>query len=376
MHGRWGRARLVCQYDPGMVNVGFRTLGGAQVVLGIEAGVWTLPTDAPIIDLTELYAVRGLVDAHAHLSADSLADATSAGPGSRSVGDRAWSQLASGVFLLFDKGAGDRAHLSVLSEPPDRRPEMQMAGTILYPPGGYYPGVSTCEVDVADLGGLIAEEAAAPATWVKLVGDWPRPGQGAVPNFTVEQMAEVVHIAHAAGCRVAIHAAGPLTSSMAVEAGVDSIEHGLFLTEDDLVTLGARGGAWVPTLLAMAGVRDSLRTGSSGWTLFDEGITNAARLLPAAVEAGVTVLAGTDLTVPHGGVAREAIALAEAGLAAADVVHSLTDAGYGYARLGEPFSVGSPADLVGFAADPRERVSALAVPTVVMRRGHLLADRR
>jgi len=360
-----------------MVNVAFRTLEDAPMVLGVEKGLWVPPTDAPAIDLTDLYAVRGLVDAHAHLASDSLADATPGGQVSRrTVADRAWSQLAAGVFLLFDKGAGDRAHLSILSEPPDRRPEMEMAGTILYPPGGYYVGFSAREVDLDDLGSLIADESAAPASWVKLVGDWPRPGQGAVPNFSVEQMAEVVRIAHSAGCRVAIHAAGPRTSSMAVEAGVDSIEHGLFLTAGDLAMLGSRGGAWVPTLLAMTGVRDSLRPGSSGWALFDEGIANAKTLVTTAVEAGVTVLAGTDLTVPHGGVAQEAVALAEAGLAPGDVVHSLTDAGYDYAGLGGPFAIGSPADLVCFDANPRERLSVLTTPTVVMRRGNLLADLR
>ncbi len=366
-----------------MGNVALRTLDGERLTLGVDGGRFAEATDDAAIDLTSLYSVRGLVDAHAHLGSDSLADAVDSIPEppdplavARSARRRAWSQLASGVFLLFDKGAGNRAHLAILSEPPEHRPDAEMAGTILYPPGGYYPGFSPRELDLGDLQATIAAEASSPASWIKVVGDWPRPGQGAIPNFTEEQLARVVELAHAAGCRVAIHAAAPRTSSLAVAAGVDSIEHGLFLSGDDIRALGARGGAWVPTITAMSGVRDSLRPGGSGWSLFDEGIANAKRLLVDAVEAGVTVLGGTDLTLAHGRVAKEGVALAEAGMAARDVVHALTDAGYAYAGLGEPFAIGGAADAVAFATDPRHDVRTLTEPVVVVRRGVVIVDRR
>lgn len=362
-------------------NISFRPLDGGPRTLGVDGGVFTDPLDGPTVDATDLYAVRGLVDAHSHIASDSLAGAIPSGrkppsPGDRTPRDRAWSQLESGVFLLYDKGAGDRAHLSVLAEPPESRPDMEMAGTILYPPGGYYPGFSPRELDLDDLVPTVTAEAEAPATWVKVIGDWPRPHRGAIPNFTEEQLARVVEIAHSAGCRVAIHAAAPRTSSMAVRAGVDSIEHGLFLTHDDIRALGARKGAWVPTIAAMSGVRDSLRPDSSGRHLFDEGIANAQRLLVPAVEAGVVVLAGTDLTVPHGRVALEGLALVAAGLSAADVVHVLTGAGFAYAGLGEAFRIGGGADLVACAADPRDDIGTLLHPVLVMRRGELIVDRR
>lgn len=362
-------------------NVSFRHIDGRTRTLGMADGLFTDPVDGPIIDATALYAVRGLVDAHSHIASDSLADAIPSGrkgssPGDRTPRDRAWSQLESGVFLLYDKGAGDRAHLSILSEPPTSRPDMEMAGTILYPPGGYYPGFSPRELDLDDLIPTVATEAEAPAKWVKVIGDWPRPHQGAVPNFTGDQLARVVEIAHSAGCRVAIHAAAPHTSTMAVAAGVDSIEHGLFLTEDDIRALGARGGAWVPTIAAMSGVRDSLRPDSSGWRLFDEGLANARQLLVPAIKAGVVVLAGTDLTVPHGQVAMEGLTMAEAGLPATEVVHVLTEAGFAYGGLGEAFRVGGSADLVAFAADPRDDIGILLDPILVMRRGELIVDRR
>lgn len=360
-----------------MPTISIRTLSGQSVTLGVSDGRFTAPDgDAPL-DLTGLHAVRGLVDAHAHLANESIhdvADLTATPPGSPKT--RAWTHLESGVFLLFDKGGRDRSHLRILSEPPSRRPDLEMAGTILYPPGGYYAGFADLEVDLADLTSIIGEQASGDASWVKLVGDWPKPGQGPTPNYTEEQLAEVVSVAHGAGRRVAIHAAAPRTSSMAVAAGVDSIEHGLFLTPDDVAALGARGGAWVPTISAMTMVRDSLRPGGSGWNLFDEGIANARSLLVDAVDAGVTVLCGTDLGLAHGQVAHEAVELARSGLSPEQTVTAVTTAGYDYAGLGSSFAPGEPADVVAFAANPLEDITTLTSPVVVIRRGSVLVDRR
>lgn len=357
-----------------MATVAFRTADGTEYVRSIVDGRFT-PGGAPDLDLRALTSLPGFTDAHAHLANDSLDDYLGASPASSPAG-RAFAHLRSGVFLVYDKGAANRSHLSVLDEDPSRRPDLEMAGSIIHPPGGYYPGVSDRESDVADLVAVASEEASGPARWVKLIGDWPRPGLGAIPNYDEGDLARVVATAHAAGCRVAIHTAAPGTPSMAVRAGVDSIEHGLFLGAGDIELLGSRGGAWVPTLIAMASIRDALRAGSSGQILFDDGLRNAASLLRDAVDAGVHVLAGTDLAVPHGRVAEEAVAMAEAGLGPALALEALTTAGRAYAGLGDPWADGSPADLVAVAGDPTSDPTTLLDPVVVMRHGDLLVDRR
>ncbi|NND83885.1 MAG: amidohydrolase family protein [Acidimicrobiia bacterium] len=357
-----------------VASVTFRTLDGSEHRRSITSGRFSRGDDVGL-DLRSLVALPGFTDAHGHLANDSLDDYLGAAPASSPV-DRAFAQLRSGVFLVFDKGAASRGHLALLEEDPTRRPDLEMAGSIIHPPGGYYPGVSDRESEAADLVRVASEEAAGPARWVKLIGDWPRPGLGAIPNYEEEDLAAVVATAHEADCRVAIHTAAPGTPSMAVRAGVDSIEHGLFLTADDVEALGARGGAWVPTLLAMGSIRDSLRAGSSGQILFDDGIRNAASLLRDAVDAGVHVLAGTDLAVPHGRVAEEAVAMAEAGLGPALAVEALTTTGRTYAGLGDPWEDGAPADLVAVAGDPLGDPATLLDPVVVMRHGRLLVDHR
>lgn len=317
-------------------------------------------------------ALPPLADCHAHLSGGEVGSRVPPDEIEAFVAGSAWAQLSAGVFLVADKGTHDELALRVLDRPPSERPDLHMAGRVLTAPGGYY-GEFGFEVDPADLADVVRATAGRHgATWVKLIGDWPRKGVGAVPNFDEEALAAAVTVAHDAGCRVAIHACAPRTSSMAVAAGVDSIEHGLFLTAEDLQRLGARGGAWVPTIDAMEGIRDMLGAESSGGRLFAEGLRNVADLLAGAPALGVAVLGGTDLHLPHGAVAQEALKLHEYGLPADAVVHALTTAAYDYLGQRRGFSPGDPADVVFVDGDPREDLTVLQRPVAMLRHGRRL----
>ncbi len=350
-----------------------RTLDGSSRQLSVIDGHFRPPDEAvdTEIDSSTWWAVPGLADCHAHLGGSYADDYSDPEIIMDRVKANAWAQLEGGVFLVADKGAGDRITLRVLDEPPTARPELHMAGRILTNEGGYYAGFAN-EVDESDLVEAVRAETEGGATWVKLIGDWPRKGQGAPTNFTEAAMRGAVEVAHGAGCRVAIHAAAPETSSVAVAAGIDSIEHGLYITADDLTALGARGGAWVPTLTAMEAIRDMLGAESSGGKMFDDGLNNARELLAAASGLGVSVLAGTDIEVPHGGIATEAITLGRYGMSAPDVVHATTTAAYDYLGSDHSFEPGGHADVLFFDADPRDDLSVLARPVFGLRHGEVV----
>lgn len=356
-----------------------RTLDGTSRELTVADGHFR-PAGEPVdveVDSGGWWAVPGLADCHAHLTGGESDGWTDPDEVVERGLANAWAQLEGGVFLVADKGSADNVSLRLLDQPPDRLPELQMAGHMIANPGGYYRDFAI-EVDEEDLVETVRAAAAerTPAgnqpSWVKLVGDWPRKGQGAVTNFSEAAMAAAVEVAHQADCRVAIHAAAPRTSSLAVAAGVDSIEHGLFLTADDLVALGARGGAWVPTVTAMEGIRDMLGAESSGGKLFADGLENVAELLAAAPDAGVTVLAGTDIVVPHGAVATEAMGLGRYGLSNEAVVTAVTDGAYEYLGSDHRFEPGGHADVLFFDADPRDDLSVLARPVFGLRNGQVM----
>jgi imidazolonepropionase-like amidohydrolase len=344
-------------------------LDGEVVERGVAEGVWTDDSRGPVLDLSALTCLPGLADGHSHLGGENMARLGPADPAD--VARRAFLAVEHGVFLVFDKGWSDTTVITLRDTPPTGRPHLRAAGRMIAGGSGYYPDFAV-EVDDAGLADAVRRAAGEAAGWVKIVGDWPRRGIGPVANFGESAMADAVAAAHAVGARVAVHTMAPDVASAAVRAGVDSIEHGLFLTDDDITLLGARAGMWVPTILRMEEVVAQFGPDRTAGRMVSEGLERVRSLLPGAPAAGVRVLAGTDLAVPTGGVAAEAAKLVEYGLSAAEAVESVSVGAWAAAGLGEPFAVGAEADLVAFRHDPRQDVGELARPVALLRAGRVL----
>ena len=332
-------------------------------------GRWAEPTgDVEQALGGDLWAVPGLVDAHAHLASAEL----NFEPGDlEGAIQRARGSLAAGVTLLLDKGWSDDTTIRLIDTVPrGERPEIEAAAKVIASVGGYYPGFAL-EVESDQLEPAVRSQAEAGAGWVKISGDWPRRGIGPVANFDASELRTAVRVAGAAGARVAIHTMAPDVPSMAVAAGVHSIEHGLFLEEDDLGPLGERDGMWVPTILRCEATLAQLGAGSGGGRLFAEGLERVARLLPRAVEAGVHVLAGTDLVGTPANVASEAVRLGEYGLSNAQVVAAVSTAAFEATGRDARFEVGAPADAVLFAENPVDHLAVLEHPAYIVRMGRV-----
>jgi imidazolonepropionase-like amidohydrolase len=347
---------------------------GLPYEIGVSGSTFVPPdqTMVQLPDTSDLWALPGLADCHAHVTMDSLddfdaiTDATMAEAMPRNV----WAHLEHGVLLILDKGGKTDATVLTLEHDADLRPWVETAGSMISSPGGYYVGFGT-EVEPSDLVSYIATGAVISGGWVKLVGDWPRRGLGPQNNWSLDVLTEAVGVAHKAGVRVAIHSMAD-SASEAVAAGVDSIEHGPFLTEADLKTLAARGGAWVPTIVNMLHLRDMLGADSSGGKMFQSGLDRMRTNLPIAESLGVTVLAGTDMAVGQGEVAKESLRLHEYGLSREAAVAATSTSAYAY--VGKPTSptVGQEADVVFFRHNPLDNVDELTRPALIMRRGTIV----
>jgi len=79
--------------------------------------------------------------------------------------------------------------------------------------------------------------------------------QSTAATYDLDTLRQAVDAAHAAGARVAVHSNLPDSGLAAI--GADSIEHGTALGRSEIEALGARGGAWTPTLCAVLRNRDS-----------------------------------------------------------------------------------------------------------------------
>ena len=353
------------------LRVTLRLTGGAAVTLDTRDGRWVEPWGEPDeVIPSVLWALPGLVDGHAHLGQRGV-EIPEGGP--EGAANRATMALGAGVGLILDKGWSDLTVVHLIDKvPAAERPEIEAAGVVLTVDGGFWEGFGR-NVAPGEIGELAAVAADEGAGWVKLIGDWPRKGVGPVANFDEEEFKEAVAVAREHQARVAVHTMAREVPSMAVRAGVDSIEHGLFLTDEDLEILGSRGGCWVPTVLQMEATIKQLGERSSGGRLLIEGLENVRARLATAVEAGVHVLTGTDLAIGTQQVAWEAIRLWEMGMAAAAVIEAVSWSGFRATDRQVGFDVGGPANAVLFSDDPVSNPRVLTDPAAIIRMGRIVS---
>jgi imidazolonepropionase-like amidohydrolase len=336
---------------------------GEERDLWIDDGrMWFTPVEGAVTVATDVVVLPGLVDVHAHLSL--FSPAGEAAPPAERVRASAEAHRDAGVLAIREPGSPD--HASVGLGPHAGLPRVVTAGRFLAPPGRYFPGLAR-EVNDEDLLHAALEElTSSGGAWVKLIGDSPFPGPGLSPTYGADVVPAVVEAVHAAGGRVAVHCALPEVIQLMLEAGVDSLEHATFLREDQVEVLASSGAAWVPTCSINEQIRAMLPPGMAGL------VDGQAPAICRAVEAGVTVLAGTDAgMVPHGQVRHEIQLLRDAGL---DPQTALA-AGSWAARefLGLPGLLdGGPADFTAYHADPRDDLAVLGEPTLVVLAGQMV----
>ena len=315
------------------------------------------------------WLVPGLVDAHNHPGAER--------PGADFDPDllrrQGEEQVGWGELTIRSPGAAER--LPSWYGADDGLPRVQQAGPWVAVEGRFFRGWGR-QVPVSDVAAAAEEEARASGSWAKVVSDWAF-GRGEereyVPSVSPEVLTDAVRRVHAVGGRVAVHSQHRDTAVACVEAGVDTLEHGLHLPFDLLDRMAEQGTALVPTLAIMNTIPEQLSGGrrSAQMTeLLRTGYERAPRLAVAAYEAGVTLLAGTDF-VPQHHVAEEVRALVAAGVPAEAALGAASWVARRY--LGHSvIEEGGLADVVAYDADPRADLSVLTRPARIILRGRVV----
>lgn len=318
--------------------------------------------DAPVPGAVRLegWVLPGLVDAHVHLSFEAHGARGPARGSRKLIALQLGDHPPAGVLAVRDAGVLPGVRLPA-TQPGEAR--IVPIGPFLAPPDFFIPHLyegRTAAAAVAEA----ERQAAAGLPWIKVIADYPGPdGNWFAPRigYPPEVLREIVAAAHAHGARVAAHVSSAFASEV-VAAGVDSLEHAPLLTASDLHAMAVAGQAWTPTLSTVgAGLEQLAGAGVPPARAALDGLRDT---LPLAAELGVTVLAGTDER-PHGSLAEEAAWLHRCGLPAEAVLAAVSWGARAY--LGLPgLEPGAPADLVAFAADPREDIGVLARPATVL----------
>ena len=341
-----------------------------------------LPAGVPSLDLTGRYLMPGLVDAHAHLSilehSERLPRPDSGGePLFPNVVGHVVAQtlrrcLRMGVTTVRDVGAyGD----TVLESRQAMRyglfagPRLYACGRIVSataPGGRFFDGMYREADGPDDLRRAVREQFRRGADFIKLMTTGARSVELEDPDpaqLTEPEVAAVVDEAHRLGYRVAAHCEGLAGTELAVRAGVDSIEHGMYLHRrpDLLDAMAERGQVLVPTLDFLHVVAED-----GTWTpeLVEQGkfnVDEAHRTLAAAQRAGVTIALGHDSFAVEQAAA-ELLRLVEHGMTASDALRAATLGGA--LALGADDTIGTVrpgrwADLVVLDADPVQDPSCL-----------------
>ena len=352
-------------------------------------------TDAEVIDLPDATVTPGLIEGHSHIllhpynetswSDQVLKESTGVRVARATTYLR--QSLLAGFTTLRDlgtEGAGyaDAELKQAVEQGVVPGPRLLVAtraivATGSYGPRGYALGwrvpQGAEEADDSSLVRVVRDQIGHGADWVKVYADYRwGPGGEAAPTFSIDELTRIVDTARSSGRAVAAHASTAEGMRRAALAGVETIEHGDAGTPDVFRLMAERKVALCPTLAAGDAIAQY-----GGWKKGVEPeparLTAKRATFRAALDAGVTILAGSDVGVfAHGDNAREVTLMVDYGMSPLEALKSATSTAARVLHLdGElgRIRTGLAADLIAVDGDPTRDIAALSRVRLVLKAG-------
>lgn len=357
------------------------------------------PAGAERIALPGTTLLPGLIEGHSHLllhpyNETSWNDQVLREPLAYRVAravNHARATLMAGVTTVRDLGAEGAGYADVglkraIDEGVIPGPRMLVAGPAMvalgsYAPRGFAPEWTMPQgaEEASGLDGVVRvarDQIARGADFIKVYADYRYgPNGEAAPTFTLEELRRIVEVAGSSGRPVVAHASTPEGMRRAIEAGVETIEHGDGGTSEIWKLMVARKVGFCPTLAAGHAI-----TQYGGWKKGSDPeparITAKRASFKAALDAGVTMCFGGDVGVyAHGDNVRELELMVEYGMRPLDALRSATSVNarlfHLEARVGA-VRPGLLADLVAVEGDPSADISTLRQVALVMKGGRIV----
>ncbi len=379
-----------------------RALDGPHAVLVEEGRIRAVAprgefddrTDIARLDAGGMTMMPGMIDCHDHQSAmeGTLRDRAAIPPtlAVLKTAEILHRTLRNGFTALRDAGGLDMGMKLAAEQGMIPSPRLKISVNILCQSGGHnchiepagvdtdfpkLPGVPKAICDGPDACRRVTREMIFHgADWIKLCttgGVGTRIGGPLVQQFSLPEVRAIVETAHAAGKPVMCHAYGGDGVQIALDAGVDSIEHGAAISPAQIAQM-VRQGTWlVPTFAVLRKIRqiDQEKPGHLA-----EYVPRKARELTAnqlvsfrqALDAGVRIALGTDLgPYEHYQNAVEFAYMVEGGMTPMQAIIAGTRMAAECIGLGDvvgTLTEGREADLILVDGDPLREIGVLADP--------------
>jgi imidazolonepropionase-like amidohydrolase len=359
-----------------------------------------VPPDARVVDLSRYTVLPGLIDAHTHLTGSPyLMGYRGLGvsvPRQALLGARnARVTLEAGFTTVRNVGAYGYADLALrdaINAGDVPGPRMLASGPALGITGGHCdenllaPEFHFFSEGVANgvpaVMAKVREDIKYGADLIKFCatgGVLSKGDNAELEQYSPEEMQAIIREAHRLARKVAAHAHGARGIKDAVLAGVDSIEHGSFIDEEDIQLMKQQGTYLVPTLY----LGDWFLENYPKLGLTDDMVAKAKLVMPAARQnvarafrEGVKVAFGTDAAVyPHGLNAREFAVMVRLGLTPLAAIQAATVNAadlLGWSDRIGTLEPGKYADLIAVEGDPLKDVTTLEDVKVVLKGGEVV----
>src|SRR4030095_12674621 len=199
------------------------------------------------------------------------------------------------------------------------------------------------------------------------------------PQLTSAEMAALVDEAHRLRKKVAVHCHGDQAAREAIEAGVDSIEHGSFMKPETLTMMKKKGAFLTPTLMASEWIMSKLDNYPPALQAKARASTAArSEMFRNAVKMGIKISFGTDAAVfPHGQNAKEFKLMVDLGMMPIDALKSATANEaelLGIAQKVGTLKKGKLADIIAMPGDPTADITATERVYFVMKEGKIIRN--